>query len=112
MRHNLPVRLTSFVGRDGQLAEVASLLRRHRLVTLTGTGGCGKTRLGIEVAALIEPRNDDGAWWVDLSQVGSEELVPFVVADALPFVAAPYRSPTEAIVECLRGRRVLLALDN
>ena len=67
--HNLPVSLTSFVGRAPESAKVAALLDRHRLVTVTGPGGSGKTRVAIEVARGVAPRFEDGVWLVELAQV-------------------------------------------
>src|SRR5689334_18814176 len=67
--HNLPAQLTTFVGRAGQIGDVRSLVRDNRLVTLTGAGGAGKTRLAVEVAAQLSNDFDDGVWWVDLAPV-------------------------------------------
>ncbi|HZD68379.1 MAG TPA: LuxR C-terminal-related transcriptional regulator [Actinomycetes bacterium] len=108
---NLPPQLTVFIGRGAELAELRQTLLSARLVTLTGAGGTGKTRLAIEAAATAAAFGD-GTWWVDLSQVDAEGLVPTVTAAALPFVEAPYRDATASLVEHLRPRRALLLLDN
>jgi class 3 adenylate cyclase len=81
--HNLPVQLTSFVGRGAQITELRKLLADNRLVTLTGAGGAGKTRLGVEIAARIAPEYADGVWYVDLAPITHPELVPLAVARAL-----------------------------
>src|SRR6266487_4894428 len=108
---NLPPQLTVFIGREAELAELRQTLLWARLVTLTGAGGTGKTRLAIEAAARAAAFGD-GVWWVDLSQVDAERLVSTVTAAALPFVEAPYRDARAALVEHLRPRRALLLLDN
>ena len=82
-RHNLPVRLTSFVGREGELAAVGRLVGEARLVTLTGAGGAGKTRLAVEFAAGAVERFGDGVWLAELAGLADAELVPSVVMEAL-----------------------------
>src|SRR5882757_8100767 len=79
---NLPRPLTSFVGRDAELARLDKELVRARLVTLIGAGGCGKTRLALHVAAQVTAGYPDGVWWVELGPVSDAELVPTVVARA------------------------------
>src|SRR5512146_316263 len=80
---NLPLALTSFVGRKRELAEVKSLLTSTRLLTLTGPGGCGKTRLALAVADELLPEFDDGVWLVELAALNDPTLVPQTVAGAL-----------------------------
>ncbi|WP_433611432.1 BTAD domain-containing putative transcriptional regulator [Prescottella agglutinans] len=105
--HNVPVPLTEFVGRADQLAEVAALLETHRLVTLTGTGGMGKTRTAIEVARR---RNDpDGPWVVELAAMHDGEQLASAVATALGVVI---RGGTDELLAILRDRNILLGLDN
>ena len=82
VRGNLPAETTSFVGRDVELREVSKLVRQHRLVTLTGVGGVGKTRLAVQVAAALAPEFDDGARLVELAPVGNPASVPNAVATA------------------------------
>ena len=107
-RHNLPAPLTSFVGREPELAEVAALLRAHRLVTLTGVGGTGKTRLANEVGRRQSDAWADGVWMADLTGVASGDLVPGAVAAA---IGASERN-ADVLVEHARGRELLLLLDN
>jgi predicted ATPase/class 3 adenylate cyclase len=112
--NNLPAQPTALVGRERELAEVVGLLRREdvRLVTLTGPGGVGKTRLALQAAAELVEDFTDGAWFVDLAPVREPGLVPAVVAAALG-VREAGRQPLEALLHAhLRERRLLLVLDN
>jgi predicted ATPase/DNA-binding CsgD family transcriptional regulator len=108
--NNLPVALTSFVGRGAEIDTAGDLLVRHRLVTLTGPGGAGKTRLAARVAAGRDDRYPDGLWWVDLAGVadGTAVVDAMVAAVGAPAVGGPLH----ALVAHLAGRRVLLCLDN
>ena len=109
---NLPVQVTSFVGRDAEVAELVALVGAHRLVTLTGVGGVGKTRLAVQVAAELIPEFPDGVWLVELASVGDPAAVPDAVATALRVMPQAGRSVTESIAEALVGRRLLVVLDN
>jgi predicted ATPase/class 3 adenylate cyclase len=109
---NLPPQLTSFVGRDEELAEVERLLGRTRLLTLTGPGGSGKSRLALQAAADLLLRFRDGACFVDLSPVTDPALVPAAVANALGVPEAAGRSILDGVKEHLRGRELLLVVDN
>ena len=80
---NLPAESSSFIGRDRQVAQVIALVREHRLVTLTGVGGVGKTRLGLKVAERVVEEFPDGVWLVELAPVGEPDLLPDVVATTL-----------------------------
>lgn len=111
-RHNLPLRLTSFIGREHQIAEVRRLLDSARLVTLTGAGGCGKSRLSLEVAAARLNDHSDGVWWVELAPLDNPELVAQTVAYAVGLRDLSGRSIQEALIDYLRSRRALLILDN
>jgi len=111
-RHNLPEALTSFVGRDQELAEIQRLLASTRLLTLTGAGGCGKTRLALQVAAAILPRFTDGAWVVELAPLSEPSLVTLTVATVLGVREGSTRSLRESVLEHLRHRHILLVLDN
>src|SRR4051812_26495707 len=82
-RHNLPARLTSFIGRERELARVTQLLESHRLITLTGPGGCGKTRLGLEVVSRTVPGFPGGIHFVSLAALSDPGLVTSTVAEAL-----------------------------
>ena len=109
---NLPRQLTSFVGRERERAEIARLLERARLVTLTGPGGCGKTRLALEVAADATPQLRDGAWFVDLASLSNPALVAQAAALAVGVPIPASRSSLEALVVHLATREALLVLDN
>jgi transcriptional regulator with XRE-family HTH domain len=113
-RHNLPVQLTPLLGREHEVAAVTALLRRDavRLVTLTGPGGVGKTRLGLRVAAELVDAYADGVWFVRLSRLVDPALVLPTIAHTLGLQEAG-RQPVEAVLrEWLRTRAVLLLLDN
>jgi predicted ATPase len=109
---NLPPPLTSFVGREEELAEVERLLDHTRLLTLTGPGGSGKTRLALRVAADLRTSYEDGAWFVDLSPVTDPDLVPAAVAKALGVPEAAGRPVLEEVKDHLRPRERLLLVDN
>jgi non-specific serine/threonine protein kinase len=109
---NLPAELTSFVGRRGELAEVRRLLTGSRLVTLTGVGGVGKTRLALRAAAGLRRAFRDGVWLVQLDQVRDEALVAQAVAGALGLQDRAGYAPAAMLAEYLAGRQLLLVLDN
>ncbi|MFF9408587.1 BTAD domain-containing putative transcriptional regulator [Streptomyces anandii] len=111
-RHNLPVPATALIGRERETAEVESLLLRSRLLTLTGAGGCGKTRLALAVAARRVDAHRDGVWFVDLAALTEPRLVPDAVAAALGLQLAPAQESRDALVGQLAGRELLLVLDN
>ncbi|RVU19944.1 regulator [Streptomyces antnestii] len=102
---------TSFVGRDSELAAVGQALKEHRLVTLTGSGGVGKSRLALRAAEEVRDEYDDGVWWADLSHLYDDRLFTATVSDALGLLDHNPRAPIEALSEWLTGRRVLLVLD-
>jgi predicted ATPase/class 3 adenylate cyclase len=110
--HNLPLQLTRLIGREQQIAEVQQLLATHRLLTLTGAGGSGKTRLALQVAAERLQAYPEGVWFVDLAPLANAALVPQTVADALQVREEPGRLPVETLVEHLEPRQLLLVLDN
>ena len=110
--HGFPVTLTSFVGRDGPVREVAGLLADYRLVTVTGPGGSGKTRLAGEVARRVAGRFADGTWLVELAPVIDPEQVPAVVAAALGVRDVPGVRAGEAVARVLARQQLLLVLDN
>ena len=86
--HNLPVQLTSFIGREKEIPTVRQLISEHRLVTLTGAGGCGKTRLACEVAIQQVPEFEDGVWFVNLAPIQNEDLVAKEITEALSITEA------------------------
>jgi predicted ATPase/class 3 adenylate cyclase len=110
--NNLPPQLSSFVGREEEVAEVERLLDRTRLLTLTGPGGSGKSRLALRVAAELLTGYEDGAWFVDLSPVTDPELVPAAVAKTLRVPEAAGRPVLEEVKEHLGQRELLLVVDN
>jgi non-specific serine/threonine protein kinase len=110
--HGFPAVLTSFVGRDGPVREVAGLLQEHRLVTVTGPGGVGKTRLASQVARAVAGRFADGAWLAELAPVGDAAQVPGVVAVALGVQEQPGVPVAEAVARVLARQQLLLVLDN
>jgi predicted ATPase/class 3 adenylate cyclase len=110
---NLPVRLTTFVGRERELALVTELLDSSRLVTLTGPGGTGKTRLAVEAASGVLDRFPDGVFFVDLASITDPALVPSAILTAVgPRGGAGPRSELERLEIELRDRAILLVLDN
>jgi predicted ATPase/DNA-binding CsgD family transcriptional regulator len=110
--NNLPSALSSFVGRKKELAEVRRLLEDTRLLTLTGAGGCGKTRLALAAADELVETFEDGAWLVDLAPLADPSLLPQAVASTMGVREQPGRSLTETLSNYLASKKVLLVLDN
>jgi predicted ATPase/DNA-binding SARP family transcriptional activator len=110
--HSLPFQLTSFIGRENEIAELQHQLATHRLVTLTGAGGCGKTRLALEVAARLATAYPGGVCLVELAPLTDSALVPQSVAAALGLREQPDQPPIEMLVAALKPRQLLLLLDN
>ena len=110
--NNLPVQLSTFVGRLDEIATVATLVRGNRLVTITGTGGAGKTRLSQQVAAEVSDQFTDGAWWVELVAVSDGLGVPLAIAAAIGGRIPSGVAPGSALVATIADRRMLLVLDN
>jgi len=111
-RTNLPQVLTSFVGRERELAEIKQRLPRTRLLTLTGTGGIGKTRLAVQAAAEVLDAYRDGVWFVDLAPLTDPALMPSALARVLNVKESPGRPMASAMCSHLRTKEVLLVLDN
>jgi predicted ATPase len=109
---NLPIPISSFVGRNNELRQIKSLLSSARLVTLTGSGGSGKTRLAIHAATDLVDSFKDGVWWVELAPLTDPSLVPSGVAKSLGIDGRSDRPLTETLTHYLRTRQVLLVLDN
>ena len=110
--HNLPMQLTSFVGRQAEMRSLRDALATNRLVTLTGAGGVGKTRLAVQVAEAVARDFADGVWYVDLAPVTVPEVVPLTVARALGLPDQPGRSTMDTLLRFIRDRRMLVVLDN
>ena len=110
--NNLPVQLTSFIGRERELAEVKQLLEHHRLVTFTGAGGTGKSRLSLQVAADLMDAYPDGVWLVELAPLTDPRLVPGAVADVLGLREEAGRPLLGTLADVLRTKALLLILDN
>lgn len=110
--NNLPLPLGVFIGREKQREEIRDLLRHHRLVTLTGFGGTGKTRLAIEVARDLLGIHPDGTWFVELAPLTRPELLAQTVASVAGLRYPPQQTPTEALIAAWRDRALLLILDN
>ncbi len=109
---NLPVQLTSFVGREEELAALAAALDESRLVTLTGVGGVGKTRLALQVAAEVLHQFGDGVWLCELGATNDADLLGQVLAAALGVQPRPGRSLVESVCDFLAGKQALIVLDN
>ncbi|MGE3911176.1 MAG: LuxR C-terminal-related transcriptional regulator [Chloroflexota bacterium] len=109
---NLPLSLTRLVGRDEEIDGTHRELEDHRLVTLVGPGGVGKTRLALEVARARMHRHPDGVWLVDLSQLTDATLVPWAIASVVGVQERPGRPLAETLVDALRHRNLLLVVDN
>jgi predicted ATPase/DNA-binding CsgD family transcriptional regulator len=110
--HNLPLARTSFIGRERERLEVKRLLAMTKLLTLKGAGGCGKTRLAVEVARDLVGAYPDGVWMVDLAPLSEAELVPLAVAQAVGVREQPGRPLLETLEEALRSKKMLLVVDN
>ena len=110
--NNLPVQLTAFIGREREMAEVRALVGSSRLVTLTGAGGSGKTRLGLQVAAELLDGTGDGVWLVELAAVSADDAVPQAICAALGIAWRPDRPVLETMIDALAHQHVLIVLDN
>ncbi len=111
-RHNLPAQITSFVGRENEISEIEQLLADHRLVTLTGSGGAGKTRLSLEVAIASLDQFPDGVWLAELATVSEPGLVPQAVLSIFNLREDHHRNASEVLIDYLREKSALLVLDN
>jgi predicted ATPase/DNA-binding CsgD family transcriptional regulator len=110
--NNLPEQLTSFVGREQELSDISKALSATRLLTLTGAGGCGKTRLAAQTAAAVLDRFPDGAWWVELAPLADPDAVGPALGEAIGVKPLPGQSSLDAALAHLADLRALLVLDN
>src|SRR5208282_2230475 len=111
-KHNLPYQLTSFIGRQQEIAQLKGLVTANRLVTLTGAGGAGKSRLAMEVAGQLLDAFADGVWMVELAALSDAKVLPQAVAAALTLNEQPARPVIETLGDYLASKRLLLVLDN
>ncbi|MGQ0433376.1 MAG: helix-turn-helix transcriptional regulator [Microthrixaceae bacterium] len=109
--NNLPSHLTTVIGREAEIADALTLLRQHRCLTLTGAGGCGKTRLAIEIAAELIDDHTEGVWWIDLASTTDPDQVAATVAQTLG-VQESHGDRADALVAALGGRDLVIVLDN
>ncbi len=112
LRGNLPQQLSSLVGREDVVTEVAALVRSRRLVTFTGVGGVGKTRLALEVGAEVAGEFPDGVWLVELASIGDAASVPAAVATVLGITPRGDAAIIETLADALAGQQILLVMDN
>lgn len=110
--NNLPAELSTFIGRSAELKEVRSLVESARLVTLTGAGGSGKTRLGLQAAAELLDESGDGVWLVELAAVTDADAVPASIAAVLGVAAQQGRTMLDTLLDALVPQRLLIVLDN
>ena len=112
-RHtNIPILLTSFIGRKREIAEILQLLASTHLVNLVGSGGCGKTRIALRVAAELVDQYADGVYWVELARLIDSTLVPQAVAKVLNVVKQSGNPLMDTLLDSLGDRHILLVLDN
>ncbi len=111
-RHNLPIQLTSFIGREKEIEQIAQSIREHRLVTLTGSGGTGKTRLSLQVAADLTEQFADGVWFVELAPVSDPELIPQIILSTFGISEQQGRTVLQSLTDYSREKNLLLVLDN
>jgi hypothetical protein len=110
--NNLPIQVTSFVGREKEILEVKQLLSATRLLTLTGSGGAGKTRLSVHVAAEVLDSFPNGVWFIELASLSDPALVPFAITSMLGLREEPGRQLISTLLEWFSNRELLLILDN
>jgi predicted ATPase/DNA-binding CsgD family transcriptional regulator len=110
--HNLPVQLTQFIGRQRELDDLERLLADSRLVSLTGPGGCGKTRLAMQIAYKISGNFKDGVWLAELSPLRDPTFVPLLLTKVFDIPHRPEHSALESVLDYLQSKEILLVLDN
>jgi predicted ATPase/class 3 adenylate cyclase len=112
LQNNLPQLLTSFIGREQEIAEVTALVREHRLVTFVGSGGVGKTRTSLEVAANLLGACVDGVWFIELAPLSRGEYIPTTLAQTIGLTLPPQGDPLESLIRALNNKTTLLVFDN
>lgn len=110
--NNLPLQLSAFIGREEAMAQIRALLQKTRLLTLTGSGGCGKTRLALQTAAEMLSEMGDGVWLVELAALSNPALIPQTTAQALGLKESPGTDILETLTNYLKPRQLVLVLDN
>ena len=110
--NNLPTQLTSFIGRENEIAELKQEIESHRLVTLTGSGGTGKTRLSLQVAADLLDSFPNGVWLIELAPLTDPDLIPQTILSTIGVSEQPNKTPLEILKEYLHDKKVLIVLDN
>ena len=104
--------MTRFIGRQKELSDVKRLLAESRLLTFSGTGGCGKTRLALRLAEMVSPEYTDGVYWIELARVADPELIPQTIAKVLHIGEQSDLSSLERLRYALQDRNLLLVLEN
>lgn len=112
LANNLPAQPAPFIGRDRELSEIRTLVASSRLVTLTGPGGCGKTRLGLQAAAELLDGPGDGVWLVELAPVAAEDAAASAISAALGIARQPGRPVLEVLLDALAPQEIVIVLDN
>jgi len=110
--HNLPAQLTNFIGREKEMATVKALIRDHRLVTFTGTGGCGKTRMACEVAIQLVDDFKDGIWFIDLSPILNEDRIIIEISEALSITEIADQLLIDTVIATIKDKQLIIILDN
>jgi predicted ATPase/Tfp pilus assembly protein PilF len=110
--NNLPIQLTTFIGRENEIVEIKQEMELHRLVTLTGSGGTGKTRLSLQVAADLLEKFDHGVWFVELAPLTDPDLIPQTILSAMGVQEQQGKLPIEVLKEYLHEKKTLIVLDN
>ena len=110
--NNLPTHLTSFIGRENEIAEIKQDLKEHRLVTLTGSGGTGKTRLSLQVAADVLDSFPNGVWFIELAPLADPDLIPQTILSEIGIVEQQGKDPLDVLKEYLQDKQTLIVLDN
>jgi predicted ATPase len=111
-RHNLPAQTTSFIGREKEMAEIKQAISEHRLVTLTGSGGTGKTRLSLQVAADLLDQFPDGIWFVELAPLTNPDLIPQTILSVFGIGEAQGKTPMQSLIDHVHNKNLLIVLDN